>query len=213
MATSDKLIAVARAIVSEFPGGSAFVELFGDAFPSAHDRANQEASDFLRLRLNELGDRIDREYLKTDEAIDLFKSCWLIVQKTQHSEKLRGAANILANAAMEQGTEGKLTYAELDHFAACLASLSLEAIHVLREVVDPKYLNNFNPQQIAHKLGIDADLIVGLLRQLESCDFVILSFSSVRYNGQDSLVGKVRPKAKAFVEYILDAGKANQRGQ
>ena len=107
---------------------------------------------------------------------------------------------------MTQG-EGKLTYAELDHFARCLETLSLGALHVLREAVAAKNLNELNPDRIAHKLGIETDLTVGLLRQLETCDFVLLSFSPTSNNGQDSLVMRVRPKAKAFIRYILDTGK------
>jgi hypothetical protein len=189
------------------PYGSVLIELFGDAVPSAHDRANQIANDLLRERVTALGERIDAEYVKTDEFVDLCKTCMFVVERTQHEEKLRGAANILANAVSRQGSEGKLTYAELDHFARCLESLSLEAIHVLREACAAKNLNDLDPPRIAHKLGIETDLTIGLLRQLESCDFVLLSFSSARYNDQDSLTVRVRPKAKAFIRYVLDSGE------
>jgi hypothetical protein len=207
MAASDIAIAGAKAAISVLPYGSVLIELFGDAIPSAHDRANQLANDLLRERVAELGEEVDREYVKSDEFVDLCKTCMFIVERTQHEEKLRGAANILANAAMEQGTEGKLTYAELDHFARCLEALSLEAIHVLREAVAARNLNELAPERIAHTLGIENDLAIGLLRQLETCDFVLLSFSSARYNDQDSVVMRVRPKAKSFIEFIMDAGR------
>jgi hypothetical protein len=208
VSVSDNLIALTKAGATLVPFGSFLVELFGDAVPSAHDRANQLANDLLRERIAALGDKIDEEYVKSDEFVDLTKSCLFIVQRTQHEEKLRGAANILANAASPQGTEGKLTYAELDHYARCLESLSLEALHVLREAVAAKDLNGLHPERIASNLEIETDLAVGLLRQLEACDFVLLHFSSAHMYGQDSLTVRVRPKAKAFIAYVLDAGKA-----
>ncbi|MBX9726277.1 MAG: NAD(P)-binding protein, partial [Rickettsiales bacterium] len=73
-------------------------------------------------------------------------------------------------------------------------TLSLDALHVLREAlaIHRDRPVDVTSSRIAHKLGISTDLCVALLRQLDSCDFVILNFGSTRAFGSDPHTVRVR---------------------
>src|SRR5690606_31597816 len=126
--------------------------------------------------------------------------------------KKRAAANILWNTCLKEGDPDKQPLSELNHFARSLESLSLDALHVLREAVA---INKASPidvtsSRIAQKLGISVHLCVALLRQLDSCDFVIVEFGGMRAFGTDPHTVRVRPLAEKFLTYVIDGGTAEQ---
>lgn len=212
MATSDHLINATRAGIALVPGvGGAILELIGDVTPSKYDRANQVAQDSLREQVSARFERMEMEYVRTDEFADLYKNCFFTVQRTQQQEKIIAAVNIVTNSLLKQDDPDRLTYAELDHFAHCLESLSLEAIHALKTAIGLQNPNNISGPLLAQTLGVEEALLTGLLRELESCDFVLLSFSSARYEGYDSYSVKLRPLAEKFRKYVLDAGNADTK--
>ena len=53
------------------------------------------------------------------------------MERTHRDEKLRAAANILANLLLKPGDQAKVSYDELDHLIRCVDALSIGAITVL----------------------------------------------------------------------------------
>jgi len=130
------MLSLSKAVAAYTPVGSAIVTAINDYVPSAHDRALERAATELQKRLNALDERLDAEYVRTEQFADLFKNCYIISQRTQHEEKLRAAANILTNALLREGDGDKLPYEELDHFTRCVELLSIGAIHVLGQAIN-----------------------------------------------------------------------------
>jgi hypothetical protein len=127
----DHLTTLVKVAAAFNPITSAIVTGISEYVPSAHDRAVKKAAEALRDRLDFLGDRLEQEYVKADQFADLFKNWYFVCLRTQHEDKLRGAANILANALLREGDGEKRPYEELDHFTRCIESLSVGALRVL----------------------------------------------------------------------------------
>jgi hypothetical protein len=53
------------------------------------------------------------------------------MERTHREDKLRAAANILANLLLKPGDQAKVSYEELDHLIRCVDALSTGALLVL----------------------------------------------------------------------------------
>jgi len=86
----DHILAVCKAGISAVPVvGGPIASLIGDYIPTATQKIVRESIDMLGKRLEELGDRVDAEYVNKDEFAELFKSCYLILIRTHQEEKRR----------------------------------------------------------------------------------------------------------------------------
>jgi hypothetical protein len=90
----------------------------------------------LRKRLEYLEGRIDIDSINKDEFSELFKSCYLTIIRTHKDEKLKAAANLIANALIKDSDSEKLEFTEADHFSHSLEQLSYGSIHVLLAAAD-----------------------------------------------------------------------------
>jgi hypothetical protein len=131
MQSRDHALALIKAAINLVPCGGAVASLIGDYIPSYRERTTEKAMVFLNEQLTLLEDRIDVEAVNKDEFSELFNSCYMIIIRTHHEEKLRAAAALLANLLLRQGDPGKVPYEELDHLVRCLDALSIGAIAVL----------------------------------------------------------------------------------
>ena len=210
MPISDWLVGIVEGGLSLDTTAGAIVAAYQSIGQAGKNRGLQATLDIFRERLNDLADRVDLECVKRDEVqvSVIVNHCLEILDRTEEPEKIRAAVNILRNPALKIGDPEKLEYAELKHFARCLDTLTLEALHVLREVVRFERDLDVTSQRIAERLKISQELTVGLLRQLDGCDFVALVFSgSGKVFGEDQHRVVRRPMAAKFVQYVLDAGK------
>lgn len=133
---SDHALAIVKAGISVVPVvGGPIASLVGDYIPTATQKSEDRALEFLRKRLEELGDRIDVEAVNKDDFAELFKSCYLTIIRSHRDEKLKAATAILANLLLREGDPDKLAYTELDHFSRCAETLSSGAIEVLAHVL------------------------------------------------------------------------------
>jgi hypothetical protein len=76
-------------------------------------------------------ERIDVEAVNKEDFSELFKSCYLVIVRSNREEKLQAAAAILANILLRPGDPAKSSYEELDHLIRCIDLLSIGAISVL----------------------------------------------------------------------------------
>ena len=129
--TADHVVNMVKAALSSLPFTGGIASLIADYVPRSTGRAIWQAIGFLNEKLQDLGDRIDTGGIDEDEFSDTVKSFLMTIQKTSQEEKLRGAANLLANVCLKDGESDKLPYTEIDHFFRCLESLSVGAIYVL----------------------------------------------------------------------------------
>ncbi len=130
---TDHVVNMVKATLSSlpFPLAGGLASLIADYVSKSTERAIWKAMELLNEKLQDLGDRIDTGSIDEDEFSDTVKSFLMTIQKTSQEEKLRGAANLLANVCLKDGESDKLPYTEIDHFFRCLESLSVGAIYVL----------------------------------------------------------------------------------
>jgi hypothetical protein len=130
--SSDHALATIKALINLVPlVGGAIASLIGDYVPVSTQGAVERTIHFLGDKLTSLEARIDVDLVDKEEFSELFKSCYLVIIRSHREEKLRAAANLLANLLLRPGDPCKASYEELDHFVRCLDALSTGAISVL----------------------------------------------------------------------------------
>jgi len=212
----DHILAVCKAGLSTVPiVGGAIASLIGDYIPTATQKIVRESIDMLGKRLEDLGDRVDAEYVNKDEFAELFKSCYLVLIRTHQEEKIRGAVELICNILLKKGDADKLDYTELDHFVRCLEGLSIGAIEVLGHVVavagamNRERVGKENVQMsfadIQNRLPqIKPDLLMGLLGELNSFYLVFVNPTpGVRTVSYQNIPVELPSIGAQFAKYIL----------
>jgi hypothetical protein len=197
----------------------------------AHEESIRLAVEAIDNRVAKLQDRVSVDAVRRDEFVDLLKSWAATVQRTQYEEKLTAAGNVLANAMLRDGDHEKLTYSELDHFTRCLEQLSLKAIHVLHAIINRANLGRrpaethrrnvrFEFVRLREDLnGIDPDLLMGLLGELNSFGLIFLPSEPGVSMGQEgerkyhNHAIESTPLGYRFKAYILDPGRTAETTQ
>ena len=214
-------------VLSKLPFGTFVSSLAAEYIPSSTRKAVSEAIQVLENRLDSLADRIDRDAksIDPDEFSDSAKSFLLLTQRTSREEKLRGAANLLANQLLKDGDREKLSYTEADHFWRCLDSLSIGAIQLLglickrvevakpRKVAGDEYVfENKDVVSLMPKLpptsvlSLAAELNAWYMVRMDAAG-VSLVINGYRQNDQVFLT----PTGMSFVETVLQAGTTDDQ--
>jgi hypothetical protein len=135
----------------------------------------------------------------------LFKSCSRIMERTHRDEKLRAAANILANLLLKQGDLAKVSYDELDHLIRCVDALSIGAITVLGAIREVSGTHPLGPNVDAIQFGqlrarlpmMNADLLRSLVSELQAFHLVtaqetaIMGFADEQYDGSHITISPI----------------------
>ena len=128
----DHALAIIKAGLNLVPViGGPIASLIGDYVPTSTQAAIDRSTELLAQKLDALKDRIDIDAVNKDDFSELFKSCYLVIVRTNREEKLRASAAILANLLLRPGDPAKSSYEELDHLVRCIDALSIGAISVL----------------------------------------------------------------------------------
>jgi len=128
----DHALAVLKAALNLIPNvGGALASLIGDYVPTSTQRSIDKTITLLGEKLTSLEGRIDIDAVNKEDFSELFKSCYLVVVRSNREEKLHAAAALLANLLLRPGDVSKASYEELDHLVRCLDALSSGAISVL----------------------------------------------------------------------------------
>jgi len=196
MNTHDHTLSVVKAGVSLIPMvGGPLSSLIGDYVPTAWQRSTNRFCEHLEARVKSLEGRIAPEISDHDEMSDLLQQAISSSIKTTRENKLKGAANIIANALLADGDKEKLSYTELDHFSKALDGLSSGALHVLAAAcqIPPStqmgaLLNPGNPGEIQFSSGdlirrandLDPQLVMSLASELGNWNLLRRGDVSVR---------------------------------
>ncbi|MCK4303964.1 MAG: hypothetical protein KAY24_06975 [Candidatus Eisenbacteria sp.] len=179
---ADHALTALKAGLSLVPAvGGTLATLVGDYLPTATQRSIERALAILEERLAAIEARIELGSVDRDEFVELFKSCYLVIVRSHREERLRGAANLLANMLLRPDDRDKLSYTALDHFVRCLETLSIGALEVLVTVgvlagegsVRSKSTIDF--RQLSKRMPcFEPDLLMGLVGELGAANFVHL---------------------------------------
>lgn len=205
----DHAVSVFKAIVAGIPFvGGPVSSLLGDYMPNRTLETVQCSLEYLRYRTEVLEGRIDadafKDTVKKDEFSEIFKSCYLVTVRSHKKQKLEAAMNIVANTLLREDDQERLAFTEADHFSRGLELMSLGSIHVLKAIYDvvdqcltgglasvgienaenERLVAFQNLQEIFGELYYDS-LLMGLLRDLDSLNFVNLVGGAVHNEKED----------------------------
>src|SRR5271170_7009379 len=94
----DHALAVLKAALNLIPNvGGALASLIGDYVPTSTQRSIDKTITLLGEKLTSLEGRIDIDAVNKEDFSELFKSCYLVVVRSNREEKLHAAAALLAN--------------------------------------------------------------------------------------------------------------------
>jgi hypothetical protein len=184
--TSKTALSAIKAGLSTIPVvGGAIASLLGDALQAHTDRAIRRSTELLSQRLRILEGRIDFTAVDRDEFAELFKSCYLVMIRTHHEQKLRGAAALIANMVLRSDDPDRIPYTELDHFVRCVDALSIGAFEVLGEAYGMASRQGKTPETEPFRFsfedlrrrmpGTSSDLLMGLVGELNAMNLVHLA--------------------------------------
>jgi hypothetical protein len=174
-------------------------------------RSVERTMQLLEQKLSSFGNRIDPAQVNNEEFSELFKSCCLVVMRSHREEKLRAAANILANLLLQAGDSEKSSYEELDHLVRCLDALSTGAISVLGAV---RYLVTRTPTGIGGNVhlpqlrdalpSIDPSLLMSLVSELRGLNLVRVQEGGIRLPDDSQALIELTPIGERFAHRFIE---------
>jgi hypothetical protein len=156
---SEHILNILKAGLSAAPFAGAIASLMTDYIPSSRAQrleqfAEQIAEDLLRLQ-----DRVDPDYLHTDEFAYMFERCFRATAENPQKEKLDAFRGILINSAISRDLTGE----EKEYFLNLALSLTTLHIRILRFMATPEdYLDAAGIPHIKIQGGFDQFFPVAL---------------------------------------------------
>ncbi len=205
----DHALATVKAGIAAVPiVGGPIASLIGDYIPTSTQKRTEEIIKLLAERLQELGNRLDADAVNKEEFSELFKSCYLIAVRSHKTERLKIAANLIANILLKPGDTEKMQYEELDHFAKCAESLSIGALHVLGIAYRVASGQRNKSVRLAHLAlqtnGWGEPLVEGLTAELAGWNLLNNSRQgSATHNGYADYPIRLTTLGERFVEHLL----------
>jgi hypothetical protein len=189
--------------------GGALASLVGDYVPTSTQQSMVKTTELLREKLTRQEDRIDINAVIKEDFAELFKSCYLIIIRSNREEKLRAAAALLANLLLRPGDPNKASYEELDHLVRCLDAWSIGALTVLgaaRRLVATGpaggYLHFTQLREVFPQF--DASLLMSLVSELRSLNLLSVQEGSIRMADHDELLIDLTSIGRRFAERFLE---------
>lgn len=220
---SENIWAAIKVGVAAVPSVGGFLSTFLDECLSrSTHRAVVKAMQFVHERVEGLEDRVDAKTVDEDELSDAWKSFMRSSVSTSQDEKLRAAANLLANTLLHPGDPEKLSYTERDHFVRCLDALSIGAIQVLGFAYRMTRARGARKNQIGeyefqardlvgNAEGMPPRMVMSLVGELSAWRLLRSSDPGVTLPGDgyaENEPVKLTPTGERFVEYVLKAGES-----
>jgi hypothetical protein len=210
----DAGLVVLKTLINAIPlfGGS--LASLVEFIPTATRRNTEKTIRFLRERLTNLETRIDLGAVDKEEFSELFQSCSRIMERTHRDEKLRAAANILANLLLKPGDQAKVSYDELDHLIRCVDALSIGAITVLGAIRQVTATHPLGPNvdaiqfgQLRTTLPVNAALVRSLVSELQAFHLVAVQETGIRGYAEEEYDGsilRISPIGTRLVERFIE---------
>mgnify|MGYP007017505601 CR=1 FL=1 len=214
--TSDNALAIIKAGMNLIPiVGGAIASLISDYIPSSTQRNTEKAMRLLEEKLTVFGDRIDVENINKDDFSELFKSCYLIFVRTHQEDKLRAAANILANLLLRSGDRAKVSYNELDHLIRCVDALSIGAITALGAARCISTAESgaaqgfFQFSQLHVKLPqFEPEFLMSLVSELRGFNLIHVSEPAMKISDYGNYLLRLTLIGRMFVEQFIEGNCA-----
>ena len=210
---ADHLRSVVKVLISAIPCvGGPIATLISEYVSSATERDTKRALEIFSAKIQEIRERIEVDKIDQDEFSELFKSSYLVMVRTHRDEKLRAAANILANLCLMPNDQYKSSYEELDHLIRCIDALSIGAIEVLgasirlsRTVPTGPQLKTFRFEQLGSVFPQrDADLVMSLVSELRGFHLIRVQEMPMRSPGYQGTLLEPTATGRRLAERFIE---------
>lgn len=209
---SDHILNLTKAVVSAVPlVGGPIASLMGDYILTSKQQAAEQAIQFFTDKLTDLLGRIDTNLVNKTDFAELFNKYRLVVMRTNREEKLRAAANILANVCLRPGDPAKSPYEELDHLMHCVDALTIGAISVLgagRHITRARPGGNttFHFSELRRHLPhlTDASLLLSLASELRALNLLHFKEPAIDMPDHEAYLLQVTPIGERFAERFIE---------
>ena len=210
--TKDHALAVVKASLNLIPVvGGALASLIGDYVPTSTQAAVERTAELLGKKLEALEGRIDVDALNKEDFSELFKSCYLVIVRSNREEKLQAAAAMLANMLLRSGDPAKSSYEELDHLIRCIDALSIGAISVLgaahrkAATAGQGAQRSFQFDQLRNAFPtFDASLLMSLVSELSALNLLRTQEGLIRMPDHSEMLVEVTPIGVRLVERFIE---------
>jgi hypothetical protein len=131
--TAETILNIFKAALSTAPFCGGIASLITDYIPTARARRLEEFAARTADDLRNLADRVDVEYLRTDDFAFMFEKCFRGVAENPQEEKIHAFRGILVNSAIRKDYSEE----EKEYLVNLVNSLSALHIRILRFLHDP----------------------------------------------------------------------------
>lgn len=201
-----------KAIANFLPGGGALASLIDDYVPSAKQKAMRKAAELLAEKVVDIEGRIVDDAINKEDFADLYLKLEALTAKTNRDEKLRAAANILANALLPPTDPHRSPYEELEHLMHCAEVLSSGAIAVLGASIKVRPTRHasqgdtpFGFKELWQLLpNMDPQLIMGLIAELRALNLLNITEGLIQSPVFEAYQIRVTPLGSRFAERFIE---------
>ncbi len=145
----DHILSGIKAILAGFPGTGAISSLITDYIPSQRELKLAQFTENIASDLSKLEDRINQDYIKTDEYAFIFEKCFKGAVENYQKEKVIAFRAILVNSLIDF----EKTQIEKEYYLNLINNLSLLHIQILTFMASPKTYLEYN--------GLENSLVSG----------------------------------------------------
>lgn len=186
--------------------------LIGDYAPTSRQRSLDDTVRRFSEKVADIENRVDTEAINKDDFAELFGEFEALAAKTNREEKLRTAANILANSLLPPGDPNRSPFDELDHLMHCVDALSSGAIAVLGASIQVVAQRGgrrgdmrFQFAELKQKLrDTDPDVVFGCATELRSLNLLHITEGLVGGPNPENHGYQVTPLGLRFAERFIE---------
>jgi hypothetical protein len=132
--TAETILNIFKAGLATVPFAGGIASLISDYIPSARFKRLEDFAKKTAEDLNRLADRVDQEYLHTDDFAFMFEKCFRGAAENPQQEKIDAFRAILVNSAIRKD----LSEEEKEYFLNMANSLSVLHIRMLNFMSEPR---------------------------------------------------------------------------
>ncbi len=131
---AEHIVNLIKAGLAGAPFTGAIASLINDYIPTARAQRLEAFAEEVASDLHELQDRVNEEFIRTDDFAFMFEKCFRGAAENPQREKLEAFRGILVNSAIRRD----LSEEEREYFLNLAMSLSALHIRILRFMARPK---------------------------------------------------------------------------
>ena len=196
-------LTVLKALLSEIPGGGAFIYLVDDHIATKKEERIIKFMEETVQAIAQVNDRIDQEKLKTDHYAFIFEECLRGAARHHQKEKIDCYKAILVNAALPS----TLSDDEQEYFLNLVNTLSPVHIRLIAALNEARKIPQGGGRESGFKLrtylgNTSGDILMSAAAELYQLQFTNTEPRSIPFDADMSRVdGRLTPIAIKFIEF------------